>query len=306
MRHRLAAATLLCTAAAALAGDGEPEKPVAPAKPEAPAEPAKKERKVSREAEAAVTRYAGLLHFPSASHKSVQMDSHCELAMFGGEVNCRFSLKPGGEVALDIKLPEAATQQYPEEQLDFFKKQAETLVGSLMKPFLVPADAMAKEYDLEAKEVDARTTVSLARFAERAVWDRATLWFNADGLLEKQVGTLNVDPNDPMSQSMAGVEIETTFEYAKRGDRYTIETGRMVQPMGENVVKLKYFEIEGQAPLPREIEVTTPYFAEPILIVLHDFVVDGKPVKGTERKAAEAAKTPEKPAETAPAKPDAK
>jgi hypothetical protein len=306
MNARLASSIVLLAAAAAVAQD----KPAAPAAPaggagdKAPAPAAKKERKASPEAEAALAKYASLLHFPTSRYKTLDMGSHCDVPMLGGEVGCKFHLKSTGEIALEIALPEAATQQYPPEQLKGIKDQAANWIGGMFKPFLAPLDALAKQYDLASSVKEGKTLVEMTRFADGAAWEKATLTFNADGLLEKQVGTPNVDPDDPMSAMNAGAEIEMTLEHKKRGDLWTIEAGKIVQPMGESTVKFTYYELKDRAPLPKQLEVTTPMLPEPLVISLHDFVVDGKPVPGTERPP-ETKPEPAKKAQPDPPKPDA-
>lgn len=287
MNARLVSSIVLLAAAVAVAQD----KPASPAPPAGGAEgktPAtKKERKASPEAEAALAKYASLLHFPSSRYKTLDMNSHCDVALLGGEVGCKFHLKSTGEVALEIALPEAATQQYPPEQLKGIKTQASNWIGGMFKPFLSPLDALAKQYDLSSSVKDGKTIVEMTRFADGAAWESAKLWFNADGLLEKQVGTPTVDPDDSMSAMNAGAEIEMTLEHKKRGDLWTIESGKIVQPMGESTVKFTYYEFKDRAPLPKQLEVATPMLPEPLVISLHDFVVDGKAVPGTERPAEE-------------------
>ncbi len=305
MKARLASLSLLVAAAAASAQDGAkppappPTKPADPPPAKATTPAAKKERKTTPEAEAAIAKFASLLHFPSPKYKTVEMTSHCDVQMMGGEVGCRFTIKDGA-VALDVSLPEAVRKQYGEGQLREFKTAAASMVGGIFKPFLVPADAMAKQYDLASRVEKGKTIVELTRFADGAAWDKATLTFNADGLLEKQVGTPNVDPDDPMGAVNAGAELETTFEYKKRGDLYTIESGKIAAPMGESSVTIEYYEIAETAPLPKQLTVTTPLIPDPLLMSVHDFVLDGKKIAGTERKEDP---KPAKPKPADPAKP---
>jgi hypothetical protein len=302
--HRAAAAlaTLSLLAASAVAQDGKsPGKPADPAKPEAPA--AKKERKTSPEAEAALKRYVGLLHFPTSKHKTIEMSSHCDVQVMGGEVGCKFVLKDDGTVALDVTLPDAVRQQYgdSDEQLAGMKKAAAGMVGGMFKPFLVPADVVARQYDLVARVEGGKTIVDMAKFADDAAWDKASLVFGVDGLLEKQTGTPNVDPNDPnpMAAARAGTEIVTTIAHKKRGEFHTIESATIAEPMGETTVAISYYEIAGASPLPRQIDVVSPMLGE-LNIALHDYALDGKKVAGTERKDA---KKPETPAPAKPAEP---
>jgi hypothetical protein len=253
-----------------------------PAAPGAPAPAAKKERKTSPEAEAALTRYVSLLHFPSGKYKTLEMNSHTDVAMMGGEVGCRFTVKADGVVDVDVTLSEAMKQQIAGGG-EGVKKAAAKMVGGVFKPFLVPADVVAKQYDLSSRVDGGKTVVEMKRFSDDAAWETATLWFSADGLLEKQVGTPHVDPNDPMSAMNAGAELETTLEYKKRGDLYTIESAKILQPMGEAGVKFSYYELPGVSPLPRQIDLSDPMIGE-LAIAVHDIVVDGKKVAGTERK----------------------
>jgi hypothetical protein len=285
MHARYASLIVLLAAAVASAQDKAPA-PVAPAggaAAKAPAPEAKKERKASPEAEAAIAKYASLLHFPTTRYKSVDMNSHCEVALLGGEVGCKFHLKSTGEVALEIALPEAAAEQLPPEQLEMIKSQSAAMIGGTFKPFLSPIDAAVKQYDLASSVKDGKTVVELKKFADGAAWEKATLWFNGDGLLEREVGTPCVNPDDPMSAANAGGDIELTLTYKKRGDLWTIESGKIVQAMGESNVKFAYYEFKDRAPLPKQLEVESLMLPEPLVIALHDFVVDGKPVPETAR-----------------------
>jgi len=292
MNARIAIPALLLLAAAAAADDAA--KPDAPKKP-ADAPPAKKERKSSPEAEAAFKKYASLLHFPSAKYKTVEMMTHADVATLGGEIGCKFVVKEDGTVSVDVTLSEAAKKQFG-TQLSQIKSAVSWMVGAIFRPFLVPADKTAKQYDVSAKTEKDKTLVQIKRFEDAAAWDTGTLTFNAEGLLEKQVGTLNVDPNDEMGALNAGVEIETTLEYKKRGDLYTIESAKFTHPsMGESSVKATYYEIEGSPPFPKELTFNSLMTNE-VVISVHDIVVDGKKVAGTERKV-------EKPVEKKPADP---
>jgi hypothetical protein len=301
MKARIASAFLVVLAASvAAADDTAPPKPGEPAKPAAPA---KKERKTSPEADAALKKFASLLAFPSPKYKSFEMNSHCEVAMMGGEVGCRFTVKEGGAVGIDIQLPEAVREQYGEAQLAQFKNGAKSLVGGIFKPFIVTADAMAKQYDVSSKAEGGKTVVEMTKFEDGAAWDKLTLWIGADGLVEKQAGTPNVDPNDPTAAMSAGDTIETTFEYKKRGDLFTIEGAKVTQAIGESVVKIDYYEIPGQAALPKELTFTSPFIPEPLVISMTDFVLDGKAVAETARKKDEKPAEPAKPEGTKPAEP---
>jgi hypothetical protein len=304
MKARVAFTVLALAAASASADDGSkaPAKPAEPAKP-APAAPApapKKERKTSPEAEAAVKRYASLLSFPNSKYKTVEMNSHCDVQMMGGEVGCKFTVKDGGVVTLDITLPEAVRQQYGDGQLSTFKNAAKGIVGGMFKPFIVTADAMAKQYDLASRVENGKTVIEMTKFADDAAWDKSTLWLNADGLVEKQKGMPNVDPNDVSAMRTAGDEIETTFVYAKHGDLYTIESAKVSQALGESTIKLTYYEVAGQLPLPKEVAISSPVIGE-LSIALTDFVLDGKPVAETARKPDE--KPAAKPDAVKPAEP---
>jgi hypothetical protein len=288
MKIRIAFSFLALAAATAVAQDGEKPKdgkkdgnPSAPPAAAAPA--AKKERKTTPEAEAAIKKYASLLHFPNSKYKTVEMNSHCDVQAMGGEVGCKFTVKEDGTVTTDVSLSDAAKAQFG-GQIKQFKAGVASQVDGVFRPFIVPADVMMKQYDLSSRVEKGKTVVEIARFADAGAWDKATLTFNEEGLLEKQVGTLNVDPNDQMGAMNAGVEIETTIAYKKRGDLYTIESATINHPaMGESTVKASYFEIAGVSPLPKELDFNSPLFGE-IAIAVHDFVVDGKKIAGTERK----------------------
>jgi len=295
MKARVAFTVLALAAASASADDGSkpPAKPAEPTQPApaAPAPAAKKDRKATPEAEAAVRKYASLLSFPNSKYKTVEMNSHCDVQMMGGEVGCKFTVKDGGTVTLDITLPEAVRQQYGDGQLSTFKNAAKSMVGGMFKPFIVTADAMAKQYDLASRVENGKTVVEMTKFSDDAAWDKSTLWLNADGLVEKQKGVPNVDPNDLNAQMSAGDEIETTFVYAKHGDLYTIESAKISQALGESTIKIAYYDVAGQLPLPKELSISSPVIGE-LLISLTDFVLDGKPVAETARKPDEKPATP--------------
>jgi hypothetical protein len=307
MKARIAFSFLALVAATAVAQDGaKPKegKPAAPpiaSAPPATAPTAKKERKTTPEAEAAIKKYASLLHFPNSKYKTLEMNSHCDVAMAGGEVGCKFVVKDDGTVTTDVTLSDAAKAQYG-AQLKDIKRGIANQVDGFFRPFLVPFDVMAKQYDLASRVEKGKTIVQIARFDEHATWDKATLTFNDDGLLEKQVGTLNIDPNDQMGAMYAGVELETKLAYKKRGDLYTIESVTVTDPMGESSVKASYYEIDGTAPLPKSLDVTTPFIPE-VQVFVHDFVVDGKKIAGTERKD-EPKPAPAAPKPADPSKPE--
>jgi len=297
-------ATVLATAVAtAVARDGEKPDGAKPASPPASTPPAKKERKTSKEAEAAIAKYASLLHFPSTKYKTVEMNSHAYVQMAGGEIGCKFNVKEDGTVAIDVSVSDAAMKQFgPQAKSikDAIKKQVE----GIFRPFLVPMDVTAKQYDLAFRADKDKSVVEMTRFADAAAWDKLVLTFGADGLLEKQVGVPNVDPNDQMGAMYAGVEIETKVEHKKRGDRFTIESATISDPMGESSLKASYYEIPDAAPLPKELVFASPLVGE-ITVSVHDFVLDGKKIAGTERKdETKPATPPAKPSEpTKPADP---
>jgi hypothetical protein len=276
MKTRLALCLVLVASAASAQDGAKP--PAAP-----PTGPAKKERKTDPAAEAAMKKYASLLHFPSDAYKTLEMNSHTDVAMMGGEVGCKFTLKEGGSVDLDIAVDEAALRQAGMNPSQM-KAGAKKMVGGIFRPFFVPPDVMAKDYDLASKTAEGRTVVEMKRFADGAAWDTLTLTLNADGLVENQTGMANVDPNDMTAAMDAGVEIETAFEYKKRGDKFTLEAVKISHPVtGESALKVAYYEIAGTQPLPKQIDINHPLLGE-LSIVVHDFVLDGKKVAGTERK----------------------
>jgi hypothetical protein len=211
-----------------------------------------------------------------------------------------------GDVAFeDMQLPEQVRQMGGSaEQIASMKKGAAAMIGRFFKPVLVPADVMARQYSLTAKTENGKTVVDMTRFADAAAWDTLKLTFDKDGLLEREVGTPNVDPNDQMGAMLAGAEIETVFTHKKRGDLYTVETAAITDPMGVTTANLDYFEIEGQSPLPKELRMESPLFGQ-MDIHIHDYVVNGTAIAGTARKAEPKPEKPAAPKAADPVKPAA-
>jgi hypothetical protein len=153
--------------------------------------------------------------------------------------------------------------------------------------------------------VDGKTTVELTPFAEKAQFEKGTLFFDADGLLVKQVVALKADPDNPQTAMMAGSDLETTFKYAKSGSGYVVETANQTTPMGDTSMNFSYFDVKDQPKLLKRMDMTNPMMQ--LTVEFHDYALDGKAIAGTEKGAAEkkeekpAAPPAEKPAEpTAP------
>lgn len=301
VRTSLAVLTLCVPAFAA---DGDPAKPAAPA-PAAPGEAkveAAKSRSATPESEAAFHKYAKLVAFPPNGVKAYSYSMDALVPQFGEAIQITFHCEEGKETRTEVKLPamlEEQLAQLPPEMQEQVKKQFSSQMGGQS---LEKADAKIGEYNLSHKSEGGKTIVTATLFDDKAQFESATYTFNGDGLLEKQVFTMHVDPNNPQAAMMAGVEMEMNFTYAKKGDLWGFDTINTVTPMGDVALKFTWFDLKDAIPLPKSMEMTSPMMPEPISIVFHDFKIDGKAVAGTEKKA-EAPKTEEKPKDAPPAPP---
>lgn len=301
MKSVRTALVVLTLCVPAFAQDGEPAKPAAPA-PAAPTETkpaAAKTRTATAESEAAFHKYAKLVAFPPNGVKSYAYTMDAMIPQLGEAIEISYEFEESKEPKVDVKLPAALTQQIPPEMLDTVKKQ----VSSQMRgQSLDRADAKIGDYNLSHKSEGGKTIVTATLFEPKAQFETATYTFNTDGLLEKQVFTMNVDPSDMQAAAMAGAEIEMTFTYAKKGDLWGFDTINTATPMGDMAMKFSWFDLKDTVPLPKTMEMSSPMMPEPMAITFHDFKIDGKAVAGTEKKA-DAPKTEEKPKDAPPAPP---
>ncbi len=304
MKRSATVLTLVLLAAPAFAQDDpakKPNEPPAPApapggdakKPDAP--PAKKERKTSAEADAAMKKYESLLSFRPSEIKSGRVRMEGEIPQLGGaiKIDCRW--EKGKDATYDVELPEALLQQIPPAMQDMLKKK----MGSQMAGKLFEGmSAHFVHYDVAGKTTDGKFSIELTPYDEQVEFDKAVLTFDGAGLLEKQVVTPHVDPSNPQAAMMAGMEIESAFKHAKRGDRFVVESMTSSTPMGDQTVAYTYFDVKDQPALVKSLEISSPMMPEPMVMSFHDWEIDGKTVAGTEKKDDAA-----KPAEKKDAKP---
>jgi hypothetical protein len=315
VKSTAAALLVVSLAVPALAQDVDPAKPpVAPApapapaggdsaKPAAPADAktAKKERKTTPEAEAAIKRYADQLAFPPADAKSFHFVSDVEIPQLGGSVTLDYRWEKDKTPVAKVELPEATRDQIPEQFRAMIEKQMAEQMGAQLAERI---DAKLTKYNLSHKAEKDGIVVEITAFdEEKCEFDSGKLIFDANGLLSKQTVTPHVDPNNPQSAMMAGVEIEIAFKHAKKGDRYAIDTITQTMPMGEVGMTFQYFELKDSPVLPKSIEITSAMMPAPMTVAYHDWEVDGKAIAGTEMKKPEAEKPAEKPADKPAEKP---
>lgn len=286
----------------AFAADGDPVKPVAPVAPAETKVETAKIRTATPESEAAFHNYAKLVAFPPHGVKAYSYSMDALIPQFGESIQINFWFEEGKEPKTEVKLPkmiEDQLAQLPPEMQEQVKKQFSSQMGGQS---LERADAKIGEYNLTHKSEGGKTIVTATLFDDKAQFESATYTFNSDGLLEKQVFTMHVDPSNPQAAMMAGVEMEMTFTYAKKGDYWGFDTINTVTPMGDVGLKFTWFDLKDTIPLPKSMEMNSPMMPEPLAINFHDFKIDGKAIAGTEKKA-EAPKTEEKPKDAPPAPP---
>ncbi len=299
MKSVRTALAVLILSVPAFAADGDPVKPVAPVAPAETKVETAKIRTATAESEAAFHKYASLVAFPPHGVKAYSYTMDALIPQLGEAIQISYEFEDGKEPKTDVKLPPSLEQQIPPEMHDQVKKQFSSQMGGQS---LEKADAKIGEYNLAHKSEGGKTIVTATLFDDKAQFENATYTFNGDGLLEKQVFTMHVDPSKPEAAMMAGVEMEITFTYVKKGDRWGFDTINTVTPMGDISVKFAWFDLADTIPLPKSMEISMPMLPEPMTITFHDFKVDGKAIAGTQRKV-ETPKTEEKPKDAPPAPP---
>jgi hypothetical protein len=277
-----------------------------PAEKAGEAATAKKERKVDPKATAAIERYGKLLLHPgSMGAKELSAQGEVEVPDLPDPVIVKPKWTAKDGFALDIEVSEGLRQQFGEDAVEMIRKQFEGLVKMMVGPLFEEPGRESVHYDLAAKDEEGGVAVTMIPFdAEKAEAEKQTLHFGADGLLRKAVVSPKLDPEDPNSAMMAGVEIEVTVEHERRGEKWISKGFTALLPMGEMKSSATWYEGPGGLPLAKDVELTMPMLPEPVHARLYDYVIDGKKVAGTEKPKAEAPAAP--PAkEPAPADPAA-
>lgn len=276
-------------------GKSDPPAPAAPSDPGAkPAPPAKKERKADAKAVAVFEKYAKAVATPAqAGVKDAKCRIDFALPQLGGETIVLIPhWSSGGKYECEVELPESLAAQIPPEFLGMMKKQLSGQFGDIARMFLGSADERNADYDLEYSEESGKPVVKLTAFAEKAEAESSKAFFGADGLIEKTVTTPKVDPNDPQSQMMAGVEIETTFKHEKLPKGYVVSALSTSTPMGQFDVAMKYHDGPDGLPLAKAIEISSPMLPEPLVMTVYDYVLDGKAIASTAKPKTEKPATP--------------
>lgn len=314
LARRLALAALVLAAAPAFAQDApagpgkSDETPPAPtpAAPEAKKEePKKVERRVDERAMKLFTTYGEKSWTPGTSGaKSASCRAEMPLAMLGGEaVTILPSWKKADGFVCDVELPESITAMVPPEQIGMVKKMLGGQLGQFVQNFIEGPSGAMQEFHLDYKEENGKPIVVATPFSEKADAEKQKFYFGDDGILTRVVITPKIDPNDPQAAMMAGVDIEMTMTHEKRGDRQLLTKSVVTTPMGEvNLVSSFY---DGDQPLLRELRIESAMSPEPQVLTVSDWVIDGNPVKGTEKRAEKAPepKPATPPAPAAPSEP---
>jgi hypothetical protein len=297
MKFLPAALALLAVGTASFADD-KPADTVKPAEPVKPATPAKKERTVAPEAKAALDKFAEKLAFPVPGTRAIKASADSDMPQVGN-VTLDFSWTEGEGVALEAHLPDSALQQIPPEQVGMWQEQIRSQFAQFFEQAFVSRKREFEQYSLAVRTDGGKKVVDFTRFDDKARWDRKTAYFDADGLVEKEVGQLNLDPDDPQTAMLAGADIELSYKYARRGDLLALESATVLTPMGEIGSKFSYYDLKDGVSLPSRIEVTVAFLSpDPFVVNLHDYELNGKPVEGTALpKKADAPKEGAKPAE---------
>lgn len=312
---RMAALALVLVALPALAAapqdppkPAEGEKPAEAPKPAEPAkaagEPAKKERKVDPKAQALIDAYGKAIHTPkSAGVKQFTMSAEADLGLGPDPIGMNGKWSGDGGLVVDLVIPKSLSDNMPPEILDMARGLAkDMLVDKLVRPLIDGALFEAPSYDLAWEETkDGQQVVKMSPFATKTTWDRLAVTFGKDGLLAGMAGVPNVDPNDPVAGMYAGVEVEFKLTHAKIGEKHVLESVNVNTPLGEITATAAYFDGPSGLPLLRSL-ATADATGQTRSTRFFDYVVDGKPVAGTEKNkpAAKAdAVTPAEPAKEA-------
>ncbi len=295
----------LFAAAPALAQDGSGPAPApgdkpadAPSAPkDAAAEGAKAtECRVDPAARGAIEEHARKVHFPFAAMKPMRAKASADVASFGGKYVFSLDWSDKGEMAVDVEIPEAMREAYPEEQLGMVKAQSRQFLEISAGPLLKPMTRYFGDFHVEHAEIGGKKVVQLTAATEKANAEKIVLEFNDQGLVSRQVITPRIDPDSPNAAFLAGADIVVEYTYSKRGDRYTIDALGLTIPMGQVDSKLEYYELPDGSFVPKAATVNTAFLAEELTVDFHDYVIDGKPVPETKQKSEKPSTEGEKPA----------
>lgn len=311
---RIAALALVLVAVPALAA--APQDPPKPAEGEKPAEapkpaetqaadpakaPEKKERKVDPKAQALIDAYGKAIHTPKAAGvKKFTMSAAADLGLGPDPIGMNGKWSDDGGLAVDLVIPKSLSDNMPPEILDMARGLAkDMLVDKLVRPLIDGALFEAPSYDLAWEETkDAQQIVKMRPFAAKTTWDRLAVTFGKDGLVAGMTGVPNVDPNDPVAGMYAGVEVEFKLTHAKVGEKHVLESVNVNTPLGEITATAEYFDGPAGLPLLRSL-ATVDASGQSRSTRFFDYVVDDKPVAGTEKNKPAAKDDAVKPAEPA-------
>jgi hypothetical protein len=288
------ALVVLCTPALAL--DGDPPKPApapAPApgdgKPAAKAPPApaaKKERKVDADAEAALKKYVSLVHYPvAAGIKEMSAVGEIEANGMRLGVNPSWSADKGFDMELvppdAVKEKMAAMGKSAEEAMKGQKRQLNLFLG-ISSAFEAPGRDWS-HFDVSFKKQGDDSVVELTAFDDQADAESRSYTFGKDGLLKSSSFAPKMDPDDPQAAMMAGMSLDMTWEFEKKGEKSLLST-RTLSIMGQELpVKFAYWDGPGGSYLPKTLTLSTPQGEQ--VFRFHDYTVDGKFVESTKAEA---------------------
>ncbi len=235
-------------------------------------------RRTSEDAENAFKRLGEALHLPQHSVKDkMSASAAANLSSFGIpgdlEVQPTWSVENGLE--LEWKPSAALAEMMPPEQLKMATKIFGGWAAEILSPVFESPNAYALDYHCEHRSEDGLDVVEMTPFAEDAMVEQQTFYFDDGGLIERRVFVAKVDPTDPAQAMMAGAEIETTYGYEKVGDRNILTQLSMLTLMGDIMGAYEYYEIEGRAPLLKSITMNTPFSVDPVMVTFNGYEIDG-------------------------------
>lgn len=282
----------------------EGEKPAEAPKPAEPkaADPAKapekKERKVDPKAQALIDAYGKAIHTPKAAGvKKFTMSAEADLGLGPDPIGMNGKWSADAGLAVDVIIPKSLSESMPPEILDMARGLAkDMLVDKLVRPLIDGALFEAPSYDLAWEETKDGQVIKMKPFAAKTTWDRLAVSFGKDGLVTGMTGVPNVDPADPVAGMYAGVEVEFKLTHTKIGEKHALETVNVNTPLGEISATAAYFEGPSGLPLVKTIS-TADASGQTRTTRFFDYVVDDKPVAGTEKNKPAAKDDGVKPSE---------
>ena len=282
------------------------DEPPPPRAPEGADDAKPGERKVAPEALERLTRWGTAMHLPAhtRAQRIAAKAAAVNQSMFqGGTVSVTTTWDRETGLSLDVTLPEEMTAGMHPQAAELARGMLQTWAREALAPVFEAPAQYARHYHVGDRTKGEETAVELLPCSADAAAERQVLTFDDQGLCVRRVMVPRVDPNDPSQQMMVGVEIETTFEYEKVGERSVLKRMSMLLPFGEMLVDYDYYEVTDGPPLLKTVTMATPFAPDPIEVTLSDYTLDGTAVAAT-RKAEEKAppaegdgETPEKESE---------